>query len=264
MPPDWDLGQIAIFQLATHLEGIIKTAAINGPCGGDAAELTRLVKEKTVRVVKNKGVDFYFFPSVNIDRTQVYEKGDETEDVKAITTGEKDEIDKGMDEVEDGMMKAMGLDEKLLDGAMSSSSLQLADEKKVDMGVIRDTCKVDACKLKVTIKLLKKVVGRAETVDTADESEEMTDAIAKAVEHMEAAERLSVHMQFFGDYGKAMDGDTEFDVSMSDTWHADSSRIDKSMHSCTSILNALIPKKASSPKKKGKQVKGRGRGKSRK
>ena len=68
MPPDWDLGQIAIFQLATHLEGLIKIAAINGPCGGDASELARSVKDKTVRVIKSNGLDFYFFPSVNIGR----------------------------------------------------------------------------------------------------------------------------------------------------------------------------------------------------
>ena len=110
VPPDWDLGQIAIFQLATHLEGLIKTAAINGPCGGDASELARLVKDKTARVVQSNGVDFYFFPSVNIDRTRVYEHGDDTKNAKAITNDEEDEIAKGMDEVEDGMMKAMGFD----------------------------------------------------------------------------------------------------------------------------------------------------------
>ena len=210
-----------------------------------------------MRVIKNKGIDFYFFPSVNIDRTQVYEQGDETQDVKAITIGEKKEIDKGMDEIEEATMKAMGHEEKLLDGAINPL-LQIADKKpKIDLAVIRHTCNLDACKLKVTIKSLKKMVGRAESVDTEDESEEMTDAIEKAVEHMQAAERLSNNMQFFGDYGKVMDGDMEFEVSMSDAWHVDSNKLDKSMGSCTSILNALIPKKGS---EKGKDGKGRGRG----
>ena len=131
-------------QLATHLEGLIRTAAINGPCGGSSTELDRLVKEKTVRVIKNKGIDFYFFPSVNIDRTQVYEQGDETQDVKAITIGEKQGIDKGMNEIEEATMKAMGHEEKLLDGAMNPL-LQIADKMpKINMGVIRDACKVDA------------------------------------------------------------------------------------------------------------------------
>ena len=93
-----------------------------------------------------------------------------------------------------------------------------------------------------------------------DESEEMTDAIAQAVEHMEAADRLSNKMQFFGDYGKLMDGDIEFEVSMSDTWHVDTNKLDESMGSSASILNALIRKTASSPKKNGKEVKGRSRG----
>ena len=91
-------------------------------------------------------------------------------------------------------------------------------------------------------------------------SEEMTDAIAQAVGHMEAADRLGNKMQFFGDYGKLMDDDIEFKVSMSDTWHVDSNKLDKSMGSSASILNAFLRKKASSPKKNGKEVKGRGRG----
>ena len=158
------------------------------------------------------------------------------------------------------MMKAMGFDERLIDGAMNSS-MQISDVKqKINMVVIRDTCKVDVCKLMVTVKSLKKVVGRAETVDTMDESEEMTDAIAQAVEHMEAADRLSNKMHFFCAYGKLMDGDIEFEVSMSDTWHVDSNKLDKSMGSSASILNAFLRKIASSPKKNGKKVKGRSRG----
>ena len=136
VPPDWDVGQIAISQLATDLERLIKTAAINGQCGGNASELARLVKDKTVRVVKSNGVDFYFFPSVNIDRTRVCEKGNGAKNTKTITNDEKDEIAKGMDEVEDGMIEAMGCDERLIDGAMNSS-MQISNVKqKINMVVI--------------------------------------------------------------------------------------------------------------------------------
>ena len=57
-----------------------------------------------------------------------------------------------------------------------------------------------------------------------------------------------------------MDGDIELEVSMSDTWHVDSNKLDKSMGSSANILNVFLRKIASSPKKNGKEVEGRSRG----
>ena len=118
--------------------------------------MARFVRDKTVRVVKSNGVDFYFFPSVNIDRTRVCEQGDGTKNAKAIANDEKDEIATDMDEIEDGMIEAMGFDKRLIDGAMNSS-MQISNVKqKINMIVIRDTCLVDARKFMVTVKSLKK------------------------------------------------------------------------------------------------------------